>query len=270
MEKYSVLMSVYYKDNPIYFDESLKSIFSQTIMPNDIVLVCDGPLTNDLEFIIDDYIKKYPHILYVKRLDKNGGLGAALRFGLPFCKNKIVLRADSDDISLPNRAEKQIRCLLSGIDVCSSNVALFEKDIQNICGFRKVPQTHNEIVLFSKKRSPFNHPSIAFLKDKVLQSGGYLELKYREDWFLWVRMIQKNCRCCNIAEELVLMRENPSTFKRRSNKEAFNSTMRLLKYMKNTKYISLYRYIVNLVLYFLQYIMPHKLVEHIYKKWLHK
>ena len=266
---YSVLMSVYIKESPSNLKEAMDSIFNQTIKTDDFVLVCDGPLTKELDEVIDFYKNKFPSLLNIVRLDENSGLGKALKCGLEYCKNEKVLRADSDDISLANRAEVQIR-LLDVYDICSSNVLMFSNDKNSPSNLRVLPETQKKIYKFSKRRSPFNHPSVAFLKSKVLKVGSYEDLPLKEDWMLWIKMLQSNCSCINTQEPLVLMRENQSTIKRRRNRVAYNSLIKLFKYMRKTNYIGYFRYLMNRVEYAMQYYLPSKFVTFVYKVFLRK
>lgn len=263
---YSVLMSVYYKEKPEFLSSALESIFSQSILTNDFVLVCDGPLTKELDEVIDKYASKHRSIMNVIRLDKNGGLGNALNIGLPACKNEIIMRCDSDDISRIDRAEKQL-ALMDNVDICSSNVSLFYDDISNINGIRSVPETNEEIIKFSKRRSPFNHPSVMYKKSSVLSAGGYIDLPFKEDWYLWTRMIINNCVSYNFQESLVYMRENVDTFKRRANKKAYKSLVFLFKYMKKKKFIGFFRYLNNRFMYFCNYISPNFIRKIVYENF---
>ena len=106
-KKYSVLMSVYHKENPIWFDESIKSMFDQTIKPNEFVLVEDGPLTKKLYDVVEKYKTKYPKEFKVVAIEKNVGLGPALKKGIEECSNEYIARMDSDDYSMPKRIEKE-------------------------------------------------------------------------------------------------------------------------------------------------------------------
>ena len=105
---YSVLMSVYFKESPEYLRTSIESIRGQSASTNDFVVVCDGPLTSELDAVLEEEQEKFGSVLHVLRLEKNEGLGNALNKGLKLCKNELVARMDSDDISRPERCEKQI------------------------------------------------------------------------------------------------------------------------------------------------------------------
>ena len=107
-KEYSVLMSVYHKERPEYLKQAIESIQVQSLSTNDFVLVCDGPLNDELDAVIQTKQLEMGENLNVVRLAKNGGLGNALNEGIKHCKNELVARMDSDDIAYPDRCEKQI------------------------------------------------------------------------------------------------------------------------------------------------------------------
>lgn len=268
---YSVLMSVYAKENPVFFRIAMESIFKQTHPVDDFVLVCDGKLGSELENVINYFKNKYPNTLNVVRYAENKGLGYALNLGLSYCKNEIILRADSDDISLPNRAEMQIKKFIEdGVDLSSTNINLFEEDIEKVIGKRSVPIFQKDIIKFSKTRSPFNHPSAIFKKTEVLKAGNYKTLLYKEDYYLWIRMLQKKCKVNNINIPLVYMRINSETFFKRKNKIAYKSAKWLNNYMLKTKYITFATYIKNKLIYFCRQYMPSFFISKLTKKMWEK
>ena len=110
---YSFLMSVYKKENAANLRTAMDSMWNQTIPTNDFVLVCDGPLTIELDTVIDEMIQAHGKYLNVVRLKENKDLGYALNVGIEHCKNALVARMDSDDISFPNRFEKQLSVFTS-------------------------------------------------------------------------------------------------------------------------------------------------------------
>lgn len=232
MNDYSVLMSVYAKEKPEYFDFALESINHQTFLSNDIVIVCDGPLTPELEEVLR--LRKNDRYSIV-RLEKNSGLGVALNAGLSVCKNEIVLRADSDDYSLPDRAEKEIQFLVeNNLDLAGSYIVEFEESVERLSSVRKVPTDQKSIDRFIKTRSPFNHPSVIFRKSAIMEVGGYLDFPFFEDYFLWSRVVaEKKFRYANIDESLVYMRTGSKNelIKRRLDKAAVESSFKII--MKN-------------------------------------
>lgn len=224
--KYSVLMSVYAKDNPEYLRLSIESMLNQTVAPEQIVLVQDGPVPEDLEEIINHYCAQ-KDLFTICRLKKNGGLGNALNVGLQHCRNELVARMDADDISLPTRCEKELECFQreKELDICGCNIDEFYKTPDNVKTSRVVPSTHNEIKKFMRKRQAFNHPTVIYKKTKVLEVGGYEALKRKEDFDLFSKMLVNGCRAKNIDESLYLYRANEENYGRRKSWDNLKSAI---------------------------------------------
>lgn len=268
---YSVLMSVYINDTPAQFREAIDSIFKQSHLTNDFVLLCDGPLNPELYAIIAKYKELYPNILNIYYSEKNIGLGAELSKGILLCKNEIIMRADADDISDSERAKKEISKLLhENLDIVSSNVFLFDNDVRKPFGIKRVPIDQQDILHFARTRNPFNHPSIMYRKSKVIEAGNYIPLVLREDYYLWIRMLQKDAKCSNIETPLVSMRANESLYNRRRDKRAYESEVFLFKYMRNTGFIDTFTYLKNLLMYWARLHLPVWVAKFIYKKMWRK
>jgi len=215
--KYSVLMSVYYKEHRDYLKSSIDSMLSQTLLPEQIVIVKDGLLTKELDELIEGYFIENPNLFTIVSLEKNLGLGKALDEGLKYCRNELVARMDSDDISLPERCEKQIKAFVKNPDlsIVGTMIDEFYDDPHNIVSSRIVPTEHDDIVKFMRRRSPFNHPSVMFRKSEVIRCGGYGTFRRKQDLDLFSRMINNGCKTANINESLLLFRSNEDNFKRR-------------------------------------------------------
>ena len=127
MQKFSVLMSIYYKEKPEYARECFESLLGQTVLASEWVIVEDGPLTDGLYAVLDEYQAKYPELLKRVPLAQNVGLGMALREGILHCSNEIVARMDTDDIARYDRFEKQLEMFEKDptLDICSSHVKEF-------------------------------------------------------------------------------------------------------------------------------------------------
>ena len=234
--KYSVLMSVYYKEKPLFLRKSIESVMNQTIPPDDFVIVCDGPLTDELYSELEKLVLRYPIINLSKR-EKNEGLGSALSFGINITKNDIIMRMDSDDICVYNRAEIQLP-LMNKYDLVGGFISEFENEENNIIGIRKVPEYYKEILKFSKTRSPFNHPSVMFNRKCVLKAGNYQTLLYLEDYYLWVRILEQTDSVYNVQSVLVKMRSGVSMRSRRGGKTYKQSIKALRRYMLEHKMIN--------------------------------
>lgn len=216
MEKYSVLMTVYTKDNPEYFSLALDSMVNQTYKPDEIVLVKDGPVVEELQRVIDDHIAAGAPIVQV-RLEKNVGLGLALNEGIKVIKNELIARMDSDDYSMPERCELQVREFEKNpaLDIIGCPVLEFVGTIDNIVGERKVPLTNEEIYKFAKKRDPFNHPTVMYRKGAVQAAGCYSNYRKNQDTDLWIKMLSNGVTCMNLADPVFRFRFDEGTYKKR-------------------------------------------------------
>lgn len=212
-----VLMSVYHLEKAENLDACLNSIVNQTHLPQKIVLVKDGPLSQRLEEVIDRYVGLYPDLYEIVPLPENRGLSRALNIGLEFCNGEYVFRMDSDDISLPKRFEKQLRFMERHpeIGVLSCAMYEFDQDPNKPQHIKTVVTEHEAIVKQFPWRNPINHPACCYRTELVRQAGGYPELRYLEDYYLWSKLLCKGVRFHNLAEPLYLYRFNRATLTRR-------------------------------------------------------
>lgn len=274
MEKFSVLMSVYEKENAEYFDLSLESITkTQTILPNEIVIVKDGPLTDSLEKVIEKYDIMYKGLFKIVPLKENIGLGKALSIGLDNCTNEIVMRMDTDDVAVENRFEIQLdyMCKHKEIVACGGYIAEFQNDyVTESKRIKRMPITCEDVIKYSKFRCPINHMTVCFRKSEILKVGGYLPLPYVEDYYLWARLLVNNKKICNIPEILVNVRIGNGFNKRRGQKKIISSWKVLQKYLYENKYINFFQKKRNMLgVRFIVY-SPSCIKNLIYKKYLRK
>lgn len=269
---YSVLMSVYHKERPEFLRQAMESIAKQTVPTNDFVLVCDGPLNEQLDEVIAQMQDMFGQLLHVVRLEKNMGLGNALNIGIQHCKNDLVARMDSDDISRPDRCERQLRIFSerSELDICSGTVEEFSAQPQNVENRRIVPQTHEEILKFAKKRNPFNHPCVMYRKSAVLAAGSYQDFYLLEDYYLWIRMLLNGSLGYNIQEPLLWMRAGSDMYKRRSGWKYARSQYELFNCMKKKHMITLYEFWVSITIRMTSAIAPNYIRQNMFRKFVRK
>lgn len=249
--KYSVLMSVYKKDSPEYLQIALKSIYEQqSIKPDEIVIVVDGPIPENLREVLDSFKKDKEKIVKIIQQEQNKGLGEALKKGTEYCTGDYIFRMDSDDISVFDRFEKQINYIEkhSNIDVLGGNIAEFQKSIdEENKRLRVCPMNHEDIVKMGKKRNPMNHVTVCIKKEALVNSGGYQSLLYLEDYYLWLRMIVNNCKLENLNETLVLVRVGNGFEGRRSTKKHIEGWRTLQNFMKKNKMINFLEAKLNMI-----------------------
>ena len=262
MINFSVLISVYEKDDVNQFKRALDSIFQNTTKSKDVVLIVDGPVKKNLKNIIIIFKKKY-HVLNVHYLAHNKGLANALNIGLRLCKYNIVFRADADDINKHDRFKKQLLIMNKGYDLVGSWIDEFNGD--SYVSTRKVPENNKEIYRLARFRSPLNHQTVCFLKDKINKLGGYEDMPYHEDYLLWIKCIKAGYKINNIQEPLVNAEIGNGFIKRRSGLgyifSGFRLNYRLYKYGIN----SLFIFLISIVMRFIFFMLPNFLKEILYK-----
>lgn len=264
--EYSFLASIYKNTKIDEMKLCVESMLAQSILPNQIVIVVDGPVGESLQEYVST-LQANP-LFTIVTLSKNVGLGNALREGMKHCQNEIVARMDTDDIMAFDRMEKQLKCFEDDaqLSIVGSNIDEFEGTIDNVVCERKVPQDHDDICAYLKKRCPFNHMSVTFKKAEVEKSGGYLHWHYDEDSYLWVRMYLAGCKFYNIQENLVHVRIDDKTFERRGGYKYYKSERDLFKYMYKNGVIGWFSYQKAKALRFiLQVLMPNFM-----RKWVFK
>lgn len=264
--KFSVLMSIYKKEEPKYFNRAMQSIWDeQTVKPDEIVLVQDGPLTDGLYEAIEEWKVKIGEPFKTVPLDKNVGLGEALNAGIKHCTYELIARMDTDDISLPNRFEKQLKTFEEKhIDVCSAFISEFGDDENEIISYRKLPENHEEIVKYSKTRSPLNHAVAMFKKSVVEKAGGYKHMLWMEDYYLWVRMIINGAKLYNLQDTLLNVRAGNSMLVRRGGLSYVKAEITFLNELKKIGYLTTIEYLKNILIKVPIRLLPKGLLKSVY------
>lgn len=267
--KFSVLASIYQKEQPEYFDICMQSLWSdQTLKPNEIILVKDGPLTKKLNQLIEKWSLKLKGILIVIPLEENVGLGRALNIGLSYCSNEWVFRMDTDDICTSDRFEKQVEFIQNNpeVDIISGQINEFDGSLDNITGMKAVPLAHDDIVKFSKVRSPFNHMAVAYKKSVIQLVGGYQHHLYMEDYNLWLRVLAAGYKSANLKDTLVIVRAGEDMVKRRRGKVYIESEWQLFKLKRDLNYQSTSEAFLICIARSIPRLLPSSLLSKLYSK----
>ena len=271
--RFSVLIPVYIKENPLYLRSALQSILDdQTIVPDEVVIVEDGPITTDLEKVLTDFQGRYTSIVKRYQLKENGGMGLAMNYGLNQASFEWVARMDSDDISVANRFEKQINFLKEnpGIDVLGSSIEEFNSTPGDLVRYRTLPEENDNIIGLMKFRNPVNHMTVFFRKALALKVGGYWPHKYNEDYNLWYELFKVGARFHNLKENLVHVRVGNNMVARRSGYTYFEYEKILLKKFLRDGFITPLEYSFLIGIKFSLRIIPVKLLKMVYKLFLRK
>lgn len=274
MTNFSVIASVYKNDNPKFVREALDSLLvTQTVKPSEVVLIQDGPVQQELLWVLSEYEARFEGLIHIIRLQKNAGLGNALRLGVDNAKYSIIARMDSDDICLPDRFEKQINYLEKHpeCDIVGGQMTEFIDTPDNIVGRREVPLDNDSIYNYMKSRCALNHVTVMFRKEAVLRAGNYQDWFWNEDYYLWVRMMMNKCVFANIPDVAVNVRSGADQYARRGGKKYFDSEIGIKKLMLKNGMITKTQFAVNYVQRFIiQLLLPNSVRGWVFRTFARK
>ncbi len=252
--KLTVVVPIYKNNDAQQLRVSLDSLLRQTLLPNEILVVADGPISTELEQVVSSFkfqvsSKNLPIEVNYLKFEQNEGLGEAMRKAVLVAKEDYIARMDADDICLPNRFEKQMKCFKDDptLSVVGGQIAEFDGDVKNITGRRVVPFGHDEIVKYMKSRNGMNHVTAIFKKADLLDSGNYQPLEWFEDYYLWVKMIQHGCKFKNISDDVVLVRAGKAQADRRGGWAYFKNEVFLFKCLLSQGFITKNRFCINII-----------------------
>ncbi|WP_035805356.1 glycosyltransferase [Lunatimonas lonarensis] len=266
--KFSCLVCVYDKDDPIHFDECLQSIFNQSLQASEVLLVQDGAINVQLKGVVEKWSDFLPVRIVVN--EQNLGLGQSLNLGVPLCRYDLIARMDADDICHPSRFEKQVAFLDSHpeISVVGSWIAEFQDTLDNIVSYRKLPADPDELFSFAKRRCPLNHPTVMFRKDDVLAVGNYDPYANQQDYQLWARLLVNGYKFANIQESLLFMRISSALFKRRGGINYGKIEFAVQRDFLRIGFINRVEFVRNVSLRMFVRLMPNSLRKLFYKRLL--
>ncbi len=270
---FSVLMSVYKNDRHDWVRSSVESItINQTIQPNEVFIVVDGPVPDNLTKVLEDLQNKNPTI-HIEWCKENRGLGLALRHGMERVKYDYVARMDSDDIAVPNRFELQLAAFEedTSLSIVGGQITEFIDSPTNIVGKRQCPISDEDLKKFMKSRCGFNHMTVMFKKSDVMRVGNYQHWHYNEDYFLWIRMMQGGCKLANLPDTLVNVRVGKEMYARRGGWKYFKSEEGIQRYMWKNNLISFSQYVLNTCIRFgVQVVLPNSVRGWMFQKLFRK
>lgn len=272
-KKLSVIMSVYKSDVPEYVKTAFESIFNQTLVPDEVVCVADGPIPDELKDVVEEFTTNYPEIMHPVYLEKNGGLGEAMRIAVENAKYDYLARMDSDDICLPDRFEKQMKCFEEDpkLSIVGGMITEFEGKPDNVFAKRILPLEDAEIKKMMRGRCAVNHVTVIFKKADLMKAGNYQPFWKQEDHYLWARMMLAGCKFKNIPDIVVNVRSGRDQFARRGGWKFFKSEVRMFWFMFKNRLISFgYFLYICTIRGIVQFLMPNKLRTWVYQKFLRK
>lgn len=223
----SVIMPVYNGEK--YLKEAIDSILNQTFTDFEFIILNDGS-TDKTEDIVLGY--DTPRIRYVKN-EINLKISKTLNKGIALAKGKYIARMDADDISLPERFEKQVKFMDDNLDIGVSGTWL--QTFGDSCSIWSPPESHEEIIIDMLFRSPLMHPTV-FIRKKILLSMNKIyneSFNGVEDYELWTRL-SKITKLANIPEVLLNYRINDFS----KNRKHYKNKQLLLANLVRNKYLA--------------------------------
>lgn len=267
---FSVLMSLYIKEKAEYFDECMQSMLRQTVLPSEIVIVLDGPISEELREIVEQYKQKKKGWIKTIENKENKGLGLSLAEGVLACSYELIARMDTDDIAREDRFEKQLNLFANDpkLDICGSHIIEFEGNVDNIISRRNVPIEHKKIAEYQKRRSAFNHMTVMYKKSTVLRAGNYEHCLLMEDDMLWIRMLIAGAKCANVDDYLVYARTGYAMIERRGGWDYFLKYRNGRRKILDTGYIRKWDYLKTVGIQLVVALIPMKLRLFVFTKFL--
>jgi glycosyltransferase involved in cell wall biosynthesis len=214
----SALISTYAGETAANLEEALESIFAQTVPPDQLVLVLDGPVDLAQEDVISRYaIDSRIGDVTLVRLPKNRGLARALNAGIERCSGKYIMRADSDDICDPRRLELQLDYFRTHPDtdmVTGWCVEFYDEGGPEMVKSSSVH--HDAIARALRWRNVLTHPTVLIRTETLRKVGGYRpDFGMLEDYDLYVRLVLSGARFHVIPRVLLRMRTSIAQRRRR-------------------------------------------------------
>lgn len=269
--KYSVLMSVYHKENPQFLKISIDSMINQTVRPDEFVIVKDGPLTQELNEVINKFVLSFPNLFKIIENKTNLGLGLSLNKGIMECRNEFIARMDSDDYSIPTRCERELDCFKQdfSLGIVGSFEAEFIDNIKNVVSVHKVPESNSEIQKFMRRRCALLHPTVMYKKNEVLRCGNYHSVYLYEDYDLFLRMtLEYKVKAYNIQENLYYIRTSADFYKRRGGFKYANTVLKFKWHQHLKGYMSWSDFFVSGIGQAIVCILPNSVRKIIYLRLL--
>jgi len=266
MIKFTLSMCVYAKENPRYLEACLLSIGKLKILPDEVVIVKDGPLTDELDDAIRDF--RYRGDLKIIALPENVTSGPARAAGVDAASHEWIAIVDSDDICKPDRFGKQLEMIRNNpaLGLIGGQISEFSNNPGHTISTRAVPCAHEDILRFAKIRNPFNQMTVMFKREAALAAGNYRFFPWFEDYDLWTRMISNGTICANHPDILVDARIGSGMYERRRGAGYISSEWRMQKQLKELGFTNGIEFMRNTAMRIPVRLLPNKLLAGVYGK----
>lgn len=267
----SFVMSLFWKENPVYLEDALQSLYTQTVAPDEIILVCEGVLPQTLKDVLNKWNGLFKEgVLRLVDAGAAKGLPACLNKGLEVARGKYIFRFDTDDICLPDRVEKQLKFFHDHpeVSLLSAPIEEYDTEMRTKLGIRKVPETDAEIRKMARWRDPFNHPASAYLTSVAVELGGYPLVTACEDYAFFSLFLKKGYKAANLADVVVNARTGKDFVSRRKGMKFLKGELSSHAYIHKIGFHSKPLYLFHVISKTVIRNLPSELVTKIYKRFL--
>lgn len=266
---FCVLMAVYRGDDPALFERAILSVFANDLLPDQFVLVVDGPVPEAVAAIIAAH--ESAQRMEVVRLEQNVGLAQALNAGLACVRTTWVVRADADDFNLPSRFSRQAAAVRAepALDVIGGAMLEVERDDTPIA-VRATPTGHRDILRQMPMRNPMNHPAIAYRAELARGVGGYPSVHLKEDYAMWCMFAKANARFANLPDVLVRATAGVDMYRRRGGLRYIRSEIAMQRLMTDLGLKSRRAALLHGVMRSAVFAMPNQARALVYRRLLRK
>ena len=271
MVNFSVLISIYKNTKYFEFKKTLNSIYNQTLLPNELVIIVDGYITFDLYKLISLYVQKNIDVKIIKN-NANIQLGLSLCKGVKICKSPLIIRVDSDDINSKSRFKTLINYYKKNksADVIGSYLLEKYNGSKNKYFLKKVPLNHKDIIRFFNFRNSINHPTVLFKKKTIIKAGNYEKMDFFEDYLMWLKVKSIGGKFVNIPHSLVSSNFNKNYITRRHGKKYFLHYLNFIKIIYKKKLINKFFIFLNFFIRLFLINSPLRFKIFFYKNFLRK
>lgn len=271
-QDYSVLMAVWKGDDSEYFYKAVYSMLEQTLPAKEIVIVCDGPLTSELNNVIAGFTKMNPDVFKVIRLKDNRGLGYALSIGVNACSYEYIARMDADDYSLSNRIEAEMKrfSIDKSLSIVGSNIDEYQGSVDNVISHAVKPEFHEDIERYAHRRNPMCHMTLLFKRSDIIKIGNYKDFRKAQDYELIARALSEGLRLYNVQESLVKVKADEDYFRRRGGLTYFRRIAKVKIEIYRDGFYSFPDLLFGLLIHSISCIVPNSFREWIYKALLRR
>ena len=216
MSKISIIMGIYNCEDTL--SKAIDSILNQTYTNWELIM-CDDCSTDNTYQIAEQYQKAYPDKIILIKNEINKKLAFTLNHCLEYATGEYVARMDADDISVPERLEKQINFLKTHLDYQLVGTLMQRFNEEGLADIVMQKEYPDKYVML--EQTPFNHATILTYKYVYDSLGGYTVAKRTErgqDYDLWFKFFAKDYKGYNLQEPLYLVKEDVGAIKRRTAK----------------------------------------------------